>query len=132
VEDLPRLLGLFLGGLAALALLHALVQTSQRRRTELGVLRAIGFTRGQVSGAIGWQATALAGLATVLGLPLGIAVGRWVWTFVAQGLGVVPRPTFGLALFLLVPCAALVAAAAGAMLGALAGRTPAAVALRTE
>jgi hypothetical protein len=132
VRDLPRLLAIFLGGLAILAVGHALVQTVQRRRVELGVLRAIGFTRRQVAGTIGWQAAALALVGGIVGLPLGIAVGRWVWTSVADGLGVAPRPEVALPLLLVVPAAVAVAALVGAALGAIAARTPAAVALRAE
>ncbi|MEY2476052.1 MAG: putative transport system permease protein [Actinomycetota bacterium] len=132
VRGLPRVLGLFLAALAAVALLHALVQTVQRRRTELGVLRAIGFTRGQVAGAIGWQAAALAVVGAAVGLPAGVAVGRWVWTIVADGLGIAPQPEVAVPLLLVVPAAVAVAALLGSALGGLAGRTPPAISLRTE
>lgn len=132
VRDLPNLLALFLGALALVALLHAIVQTVHRRRLELGVLRAIGFTRGQVAGSIGWQASAVALVGAGLGLPLGIAVGRWLWTLVADGLGVAPAPQVALPLVALVPAAVAIAALVGVALGSFAGRTPAAVALRTE
>jgi cell division protein FtsX len=132
VRGLPRLLALLLGALAVVALLHALVQTVQRRRVELGVLRAIGFTRRQVASTIGWQAAALALVGALIGLPTGIAVGRWLWTGVAQGLGVASRPDVALGLLLVVPVALAVAALVGAALGTIAARTPAAVALRAE
>jgi ABC-type lipoprotein release transport system permease subunit len=132
VRDLPRLLALFLGALAAVALVHALVQTVHRRRRELGVLRAIGFTRRQVAATIGWQAAALALVGAVVGLPLGVAVGRWLWTGVAQGLGVAPAPDVALPVVLVVPAAVVVAALVGSALGAVAGRSPASVALRAE
>jgi hypothetical protein len=132
VRGLPRVLALFLAALAALAVIHALMQTVQRRRVELGVLRAIGFTRRQVAAAIGWQAAALALVGAAVGLPAGIAVGRWLWTVVAQGLGVAPEPDVALPLLLVVPAAAALAALVGMGMGSLAGRRPAAVALRTE
>jgi hypothetical protein len=132
VRDLPRLLAVFLGALGALAVIHALVQTVQRRRIELGVLRAIGFTRRQVAGTIGWQATALALVGAAVGLPLGVALGRWVWTIVADGLGVAPQPDVALPLLLVVPAAVAVAALFGMALGGLASRSPASASLRTE
>jgi ABC-type antimicrobial peptide transport system permease subunit len=104
----------------------------QRRRLELGVLRAIGFTRGQVAGAIGWQAAVLALVGGIVGLPLGVAVGRWIWTVVADGLGVAPQPEVAAPLLLVVPAATAVAALVGMALGGLASRSPASVALRTE
>jgi hypothetical protein len=132
VRDLPRLLALFLAALAALAVVHALVQTVQRRRVELGVLRAIGFTRTQIAATIGWQASALALVGAAVGLPAGVAIGRWLWTGVAQSLGVAPKPDVAPALLLLLPAAVVVAALVGSALGSLAGRTPAATALRSE
>lgn len=132
VRDLPRLLALFLGALAIVALLHALAQTVQRRRVELGVLRAIGFTRRQVAGAIGWQAAALAVVGAAVGLPLGTAVGRWLWSGVAQGLGVAAHPQVAVTLLLVVPIAGAFAALVGLALGGWTGRTTAAAALRAE
>ena len=132
VRGLPRLLAVFLGALAGLAIIHALVQTVQRRRVELGVLRAIGFTRAQVAGSMGWQAVSLAVVGAGVGLPVGVALGRWVRTAVAKGLGVAPQPAVALPVLLVVPAAIAVAALAGAVLGAVAGRSPASVALRTE
>jgi hypothetical protein len=132
VRDLPRLLAIFLAGLAALAVIHALVQTVQRRQVELGVLRAIGFTRRQVAGTIGWQAAALALVGATIGLPAGLAAGRWLWTGVAQGLGVAAKPDVALVLLLVVPAAVVLAGIIGLALGAWAGRTRAGVALRRE
>jgi ABC-type lipoprotein release transport system permease subunit len=132
VRGLPRVLGIFLAALAGLAILHALVQTAQRRRVELGVLRAIGFTRGQVAGSMGWQAVTLAVVGAAVGLPVGIAAGRWVWAAVANGLGVAPQPAVAGPLLLVVPAAIAIAALAGTATGALAGRSPASVALRAE
>jgi hypothetical protein len=132
VRGLPRVLALFLAGLAVLAVLNALVQTVQRRRTELGVLRAMGFTRGQVAGTIGWQAAALALVGAGLGLPAGVALGRWVWSAVAEGLGVASQPEVAMILLAVGPAAVAMAALTGVVLGGLSGRRPAAVALRTE
>ena len=66
-----------------------------------------------------------------VGLPAGVALGRWVWTVVANGLGVAPRPDVALLVVLVVPGTAAVAGLAGVALGRFAGHAPAA-ALRTE
>jgi hypothetical protein len=132
VRDLPRILAMFLAALAVMALLHALAQTVHRRRGELGVLRAIGFTRRQVAGTVGWQGAALAFVGAAVGLPAGIAVGRWLWTGVAQGLGVAPAPEVAIPLVLVVPGAVALATLTGLALGALSARSPAAAALRAE
>ena len=39
-----------------------------------------------------WQATALVVSAAVIGVPVGIAVGRWSWMLVAHEIGVPGRP----------------------------------------
>ena len=63
--------------LAAAALAHLLVTSVRRRRRDLAILKSLGFVRGQVSAAVAWQATTVALLALAVGLPLGVALGRW-------------------------------------------------------
>ena len=40
-------------------------------------MKTIGFIRWQVRYAVAWQATAIAGIALLIGLPAGVAGGRW-------------------------------------------------------
>ena len=83
--------------------------------------------------AIAWQATIILLVAIIVGVPLGIAAGRWAWTSFAASLGVVPVTV--------IPGQALLAGfigllVAGNLLTAIpasvAARTRAAVALRAE
>ena len=76
VQDLPLLLGSALSLLALLTLAHLLLTSVRRRRRDFAVLRALGFTRRQVRGAVSWQAGALTGAALGLGIPAGIFGGR--------------------------------------------------------
>lgn len=81
------------GVLAALAVAtigHTLVSSIRRRRRELAVLKTIGFHRRQVSAVVAWQATTFAALAALIGLPLGVALGRVAWRALADELGIVP------------------------------------------
>lgn len=87
---IPWLLTAFVVIIGLTALGYALVTGLQARRRELGVLRAVGFLRRQVATAIGWQATIVAGLALLIGVPLGFVAGRWAWRVVAESLGVAP------------------------------------------
>lgn len=48
------------------------------------MLRAIGFRPLQVAGCVAWQAATVALVALVIGIPLGIAAGRWSWRWVAD------------------------------------------------
>lgn len=83
--------GLAVGAIAALGL--TLNASVRRRRRDLAVLKALGFTRRQLATSVAWQASVVAAIGTVIGLPLGIASGRWLWTVFARAIYVVPRPT---------------------------------------
>jgi len=73
-------------------------------------LRALGLTPGQVRVTIAWQATTLASVGLLLGIPLGIALARTVWRVVAERTPVqyVP-PVAVLVLLLVAPVAVIVA-----------------------
>ena len=133
VEALPRLLALFLGLLAVLAVGHTLVTAVRRRRRDLAVLKALGFHRIQLSAIVAWQATLLTLAGVGVGVPLGVAGGRWAWSLVADSLGVVDRPAVPLAgLAIIVIAALLVANLVAALPAWSAARTQPAVVLRTE
>lgn len=70
---------------------HVLISTSRRSRRDLAILKALGFVRGQVRRAVAWQASTLALVSLVFGLPLGIALGRWTWALLASFGGFVPE-----------------------------------------
>ena len=71
-------------------LLHLLVVSVGRRRREMGLLKALGFVNRQVGATVPWQATTVALVGIVVGVPLGIAIGRVVWGAFAINVGVVP------------------------------------------
>ena len=110
LDTLPLALGLFFALLACAAVGHALVTSVRRRRTDFAVLRSIGFTKRQSRLSIAWQATLLAAVGVVIGVPLGIVVGRSVWRWLAHEFPVlyVP-PTALVAVVLVVPMALLIA-----------------------
>jgi hypothetical protein len=90
VRDLPQVLGTGLGAVALLTIAHLLITAVRRRQRDLAILRAMGFTSGQVRRTIAVQALTLAGLALLIGLPLGIACGRLGWQVFADQLGITP------------------------------------------
>jgi hypothetical protein len=129
----PSLLafGLAAGAVAALGL--TLVASVRRRRRDLAVLKAIGFTRRQVAATIAWQATVVAIIGIAVGVPLGIALGRWLWTLFARQIYAVPEPTVPVGSIVLVSlCTLILVNLVAAWPGRAAARTPAALALRTE
>ena len=129
----PTVLAVLLGIMAIGALANALVASVRRRRRDLALLKALGFTRRQLSATVGWQATVTMGLAVLLGVPIGIALGRSLWLAFARSVGVVPTPTVPVAGLLLVGLGMLVLANLVAAVPArAAANTEAAVVLRAE
>jgi ABC-type antimicrobial peptide transport system permease subunit len=115
LADLPLVLGVFFALLACATVAHALVTTARRRRHDFAVLRSIGFTRRQSRVAIAWQATMLAVAGVVIGVPLGIAVGRLTWRWLADDYPIVYVPPLAVvAVVLVVPVALLIANALAA------------------
>jgi hypothetical protein len=133
VRDVPLVLGTVLAVLAVATLAHVLLTSVRRRRRDLAVLKALGLTRAQVLRLVGWQASALAAVALVAGLPLGVIAGPQAWVFFADAAGVSARPDVPLPLILLaVPVTLLLANVIAAWPAAAAARVRPAVALRTE
>jgi len=107
---LPAALGGFLALLAFGAVGYALTTAVRRRRHELAVLRALGLTSRQARLVVVTQATLLAVIGLVAGIPLGLAVGRAAWPAVADFTPFAYQPPFSpWALALIVPAALLCA-----------------------
>lgn len=133
VRFLPRLLGLFLGLLALAAVGHALATSVRRRRRDLGIVRSLGFLGADVVRTIAAQSVTLVAAGLVIGVPLGIAVGRVSWRLVAEGIGVSAAPTIPpLALLGLVLGALLASVLLAWLPGRAAARLRAVGALRAE
>ena len=62
-------------------------------RKELALLKTLGFTRRQVAAAVAWLSTAAVAVGAAVGVPLGIALGRFLWDLFARQISVVPEPT---------------------------------------
>jgi hypothetical protein len=88
--NFPLIFGVMLALFGAATLLHLLVVSVARRRREVGLLKVLGFVNRQVASSVSWQATTLALVGIVVGVPLGLAVGQEVWKTFASNLGVVP------------------------------------------
>ena len=133
VQNLPVVLAALLGTLAVATLAHLLVTSIRRRRRDLAVLKTLGFSSGQVRSTVAWQATTLGFLAGLIGIPLGIALGRWVWIVFAHQLGIVPRPAVPFLTFLVLATVTLAVANLVAIFpGRAAARVRPALVLRSE
>jgi hypothetical protein len=129
----PRLLGVAVALAALAALAVALTGAVRQRRRDLALLKALGFTRRQLSATVAWQATATMGAGLAIGVPLGVVSGRFLWGRFADQLDVLAEPVIPLGVIAAVILAALVAAN---LLSALPARyaraVPVSLVLRTE
>lgn len=129
----PAWLGAILVVATVLSLGLALASGVGRRRRDLAILKSLGFTRRQVSATVVWQSSLIVAFGLLVGGPLGVALGRWLWILFAERLPVLGRPS--------VPILVLAAIAVGLLFLAnlvaavparRAGRTPVAAILRSE
>jgi len=112
---------------------HMLISSVLRRRRDVAVLRTMGFVRRQVTTSVAWQATTVAVVGLLFGVPLGVAFGRWGWSVVATQLGVSSEPVVPVGLLLFMVAGTLVVTNALAAFPALlAARTRPAEILRAE
>jgi hypothetical protein len=124
-------LGLAVGAVVALGL--TLTSSVRRRRRDLALLKAFGFSQRQLSAAVAWQATVDAVVGIVIGIPLGIVIGRELWTLFARNINAVPDPTVPVISVLLVGLGTLIFTNLVAVLpGRSAARTSTALVLRAE
>ncbi len=133
VKWLTATLAALLAVLALLAVGHALVTSVRRRRRELAVLKTLGFDRRQIRAAVAWQATTLASIGLIVGIPAGVIIGSLVWRQVADGLGVSTIPPIPVhALLVTIPCALAAVNLIALLPARAAAQTRPAVALRSE
>lgn len=133
VTRMPFFIAAVFAAAAAAALAHALLTSIRRRRRDVAVLKTLGFTRTQVLGTIAWQATTIAAVGLLVGVPLGLGVGRFTWTLFAQDLGAVPEAITPVgATVLVIPAAILLANLIAALPALSAASTQPAVVLRAE
>ena len=110
VGGVPTLLALVLGVATAISLTVTLAASVQRRRGELALLQAIGFTRRQVGSSVMWQSTATIVVGLLIGIPVGTVLGRQLWAAFADQLDVVPNTSIPLVWLGIVAIIAIVAA----------------------
>jgi len=123
--------GLAIGAIVALGL--TLLASVRRKRRELALLKALGFTQRQLAASIAWQSSVASFIGCLVGIPLGIIAGRQLWIHFARGIDVVPSPTVPVLSVVLVGLGAIVFAnLVAAIPGRSAARTSTALVLRSE
>ena len=133
VQNLPLVLAGLVALIAVATLANTLITAIRRRRRDLAILKMLGFVPRQVRVAVAWQATTFVSVALLIGLPLGIAIGRTIWTAFAGNLGAVAEPVYpSLALLLTIPAAIVLANLIATVPAFIAARMKPAVVLRAE
>ena len=133
VDGLPIAVAAILGIMAGAVLVYTLLTAIRRRRRDLAVLKALGCLRRDVARIVTVQAVTLGVLALVIGLPIGVLLGRLVWQRFVDWQGIPSVPTVSAPALALIAVAVLVAAMVIAVVPArVAARTAPADALRAE
>lgn len=133
MEKAPAFLGAALAAGAVIALGLTLVASVRRRRHDLALLKTLGFTRRQLAAVIAWQSSVAVLIGTVVGITIGIVLGRFLWNTFAHEINAVPAPAVPAIAIVLIALGALVLAnVVAAVPGRIAARTPTALLLRAE
>ena len=107
--------------------------TVARRRRELAVLATLGVTRAQIRRTLLVETSLFALCGLVIGVPLGVMVGRGVWSIVAGGAGVATDPSIpGIPVLFLLVGTVLFTSIVGLGAGVVATRLRPGAALRSE
>jgi ABC-type lipoprotein release transport system permease subunit len=110
-----------------------LISSIRRRRRDVALLKTLGFTRPQLAATVAWQSSVAVAIGVVVGAPVGIVFGRWLWDLFAQNIDVVPAPTIPVVSIVLIALGALLLAnLVAAVPGVIAARTKTASLLRAE
>jgi putative ABC transport system permease protein len=87
--------------IAIFGIVNTLALSVSERTKEIGLLRAIGTSRGQVRGMLGIEAVIISVFGTVLGMGVGVAAGAVIRAvYQKDGLGVLSIPWDQLSIFL--------------------------------
>ena len=133
VSGLPWLLAALVVVLGIATVGNSLILSVRRRRHDLAVFKAIGFLRRQVLGVVAWQASSIGVVALLVGIPVGIAAGRWAWSALASGLGTSSSAVVPVAaMMMLVPSVLLMINLIAVLPGSAAARVSPAQAMRAE
>lgn len=133
IQVIPTVLGagLAVGAVGALALI--LITSVRRRRRDLAVLKTLGLSGRQLATVIAWQSSVAVAIGTLVGVPLGIVLGRVLWDLFANLIHAVPAPSVpALTIAGIVVGALVLANVVAAVPGRIAARTPTGSLLRDE
>ncbi len=139
IDSLDRLrsLPLMLSGLLVLVVgvtvVNAMVVAVRRRRRDLAIMQSMGSTNGGVTTVGVSQGVTIGAVGLLVGLPIGVVVGRRLWNLLANAFGTLAEPVVPLEPLVVLALAVLTLAAfAGALPVRLGLRRHPAQVLRSE
>jgi putative ABC transport system permease protein len=133
VRGTPLLLAGILAVLGLGVLAHTIAGSVRQRRRELAILRSVGFASRDLRATVRWSALTLVALCLVVAAPIGVALGRTLWTSFAQGIGLVDDAVTPMRAIAAVVVVTIVGAVALVVVpGRRAGQLSPAVVLRSE
>ena len=132
-DRVPFALAIVVAVAATFVMMYLLFAGVRARRSEIAVMRALGFTSGGIRWSVAAQATVTALVPLLVATPAGIMVGRWAWVAYARDLDVIAESPVPWAQIVVVAgVAILIANAIGLVLAWSATRRSTAVDLRAE
>ncbi len=131
VDNLPGLLAALVALVALVTVGHTVAISACYRQRDVAVLGTMGFVRHQVVAMVAWQATTVVAIGLLVGIPVGVAAGRWAWSLVTNQLGL-PHTSVTPGLLVVVGISLLAANLVAAIPGFTAARLRPSSVLRTE
>ena len=132
IDGTPEILAGVLAVLGLAVLAQFILASARRRRRDFALLKVLGMFRRDLSAVAFWQVTTVTAVALVVGVPLGIAGGRWAWQLFANQAGLDPGTVTPLLVLWMIPATLLVAALVALPPARSVARVPAAATLRSE
>jgi ABC-type lipoprotein release transport system permease subunit len=132
IDATPIILAGVLAVLGLAVLAQFILASARRRRHDFAVLKVLGMFRRDLSAVAFWQVATVTMVALAVGIPLGIAGGRWAWQLFAGQAGLPADAITPLPVLLMIPATLLAAALVALPPARSVARVPAAATLRSE
>jgi hypothetical protein len=132
IDGTPVILAGVLAVLGLAVLAQFILASARRRRRDFALLKVLGMFRRDLSAVALWQVATVTAVALVVGMPLGIAGGRWAWQLFANQAGLPTDAITSLPVLWIIPATLLVAALVALPPARSVARVPAAATLRSE
>jgi ABC-type antimicrobial peptide transport system permease subunit len=132
IDATPEILAGVLAVLGLAVLAQFILASARRRRRDFALLKVLGMFRRELSAVAFWQVATVTAVALAVGVPLGIAGGRWAWQQFADQAGLPPDAITPLPVLWMIPATLAVAALVALPPARSVARVPAAATLRSE